>query len=109
MVDGGDELDEVAEHLLARGLGEGHHFHVVGRAVPDGLSSELIGLRRLDDATYRVWYVGDRGAERTLVRTPDWAVARARFVDETETLARWRGDWRSLDASGRSRRWWRRR
>ena len=89
-----DELVEVAEHLVARGLGEGHHFVVEGRPVPRGLSSEYIGVRALDDGSYEVWYSGDRGTPRTLVETPDWAVARQGFIDEVERLASGRGDWR---------------
>ncbi|GAA1914132.1 hypothetical protein [Nocardioides hwasunensis] len=104
-----DELDEVAEHLLARGLGEGTDFQVVGRPAADGLSSERIGLERRDDATYRVWYVGDWGSERTLVETADWAQARARFVDEAVTLARGRWGRSITDTPAARRRWWRRR
>ena len=102
-----DELHEVAEHLASRGLGEGTDFHVVGRPVPHGLSSERIGLEKGDDGTYLVSYVGDRGTRRPLVETSDWSVARARFVDEAVTLAkgRWGGD--ILDEPGPRRRWWR--
>ena len=46
-----DELVEVAEHLVRRGLGEGYEFFVRGRPVPHGLSSEYIGLERLDDGS----------------------------------------------------------
>jgi ADP-ribosyl-[dinitrogen reductase] hydrolase len=103
-----DELHEVAEHLASRGLGEGTDFHVVGRPVPHGLSSERIGLAKRDDGTYRVWYVGDWGTERTFVETSDWSVARQRFVDEAVTLARGRWGSSILDESGTKRRWWRR-
>ncbi|MCF6376051.1 ADP-ribosylglycohydrolase family protein [Nocardioides KLBMP 9356] len=99
-----DELDEVAEHLVSRGLGEGHHFVVHGRPVRGGRSSEYIGLRVLDDGSYRVWYSGDRGTPRTYVETPDWAVARQRFVDEVELLGASRGDWKAP----RRHRWKRR-
>ncbi|WP_254179952.1 ADP-ribosylglycohydrolase family protein [Nocardioides pinisoli] len=98
-----DELHEVAEHLVALGLGEGHHFLVEGRPVPGGRSSELIGLRKDDDGTYEVWYVGDRGAHRTLLETSEWSAARPRFVEEVARLGESRGDWRPP-----RRRWWRR-
>lgn len=101
-----DELTEVAEHLVSRGLGEGHHFVVRGRPAEGHLSSEYIGLERTDARAYRVWYSGDRGTPRTLVETPDWSVARQRFVDEVERLGSLRGDWR---APADGRRWWQRR
>ena len=85
-----EELVEVAEHLVASGLGEGYDFFVRGRPVPSGLSSEYIGLEQLDDGTYRVWYLGDWGQQRSLVESADWAVARARFVEESVTLAQGR-------------------
>ena len=46
-----DELDAVAEELVSRGLGEGVDFFVSGRS-PVDLSSEYVGLRRLDDGSY---------------------------------------------------------
>lgn len=58
------------------GLGEGVDFYVAGRPVPGGLSSEYIGLRQLDDGSYRVWYLGDWGNERTFVETTEVSVAR---------------------------------
>lgn len=104
-----DELNEVAEHLASRGLGEGTDFHVVGRPVPHGLSSERIGLEKGDDGTYLVSYVGDRGTRRPLVETPDWSVARERFVDEAVTLAKGRWGASILDDEPEPRpRWWRR-
>lgn len=90
-----DELDAVAEELTARGLGEGVDFFVSGRS-PVDLSSEYVGLRRLDDGSYEVWSRGDWGKDTTLVETADFAVARERFVSEALTLAE--GRW------GRSRR-----
>lgn len=84
-----NELDEVAEELLARGLGEGVDFFVSGRS-PVDLSSEYVGLRRLDDGGYEVWSRGDWGTDKTLVETPDFAVARERFVEEAVRLARGR-------------------
>lgn len=99
-----EELDEVADHLLSLGLGEGHHFHVEGRPVPSGLSSEYIGLRKDGDGAYAVWYLGDRGSRRTLLETDDWTLVRRRFVDEVTTLGEARGDWSRPRA-----RWWRRR
>ncbi|GAA5106709.1 hypothetical protein GCM10023339_03970 [Alloalcanivorax gelatiniphagus] len=105
-----DELAEVAEHLVARGLGEGYDFVVVGRPVPGGLSSEYIGLDKRDDGTYRVWYLGDWGTQRTLVETGDWQVARSRFVDSAVTQARARHPRRKiLDDPEQPRRWWHRR
>ncbi|WP_216658529.1 ADP-ribosylglycohydrolase family protein [Nocardioides sp. zg-1230] len=102
-----DELVEVAEHLIARGLGEGYDFVVRGRLVPSGLSSEYIGLEQLDDGTYRVWYLGDWGTQRSLVETGDWAVARARFVEESVRLAQGRRPrWKIPDEPGGKRRWW---
>jgi hypothetical protein len=85
-----DELDAVADELVARGLGEGVDFFVSGRS-PVDLSSEYVGLRRRDDGSYEVWYRGDWGKDKTLVETPDFDVARQRFVDEAVTLAegRW--------------------
>ena len=104
-----DELDEVAEHLRSRGLGEGTDFYVAGRPLEVMLSSEFIGLRRLDDGDYRVWYLGDRGTERTLLETTDFAAARTLFVDEAVTLARGRWGSSILDEpAGAERRWWRR-
>jgi len=103
-----DELVEVAKHLRARGLGEGVDFYVAGRRVPGGLSSEYVGLRTLD-GTYRVWYLGDWGTERTYVETADWAVARSRFVEESVRLARGRWGRSILDEQpGQGRRWWKR-
>jgi ADP-ribosylglycohydrolase len=104
-----DELHEVAAHLVRRGLGEGYEFHVRGRPVPHGLSSEYVGLERTDDGGYRVWYSGDRGVPSTYVDTDDWSVARERFVAESISLARARN--RNIqiadDPAGKSR-WWRR-
>lgn len=104
-----DELHEVAEHLRARGLGEGVDFHVAGRPVPGGLSSEYVGLRQRDDGSYRVWYLGDWGTERTFVETTDFSVARQRFVEEAVRLARGRWGSNILDEPGGRRRWWQRR
>ena len=106
-----EELMEVAEHLAARGLGEGYDFFVRGRPVPRGLSSEYIGLERLDDGTYRVWYLGDRGTPRTLLETEDWPAARSLFVQEAVDLARGRHRGRTIldDPGETTRRWWRRR
>lgn len=86
----GDELDEVAEHLLALGLGEGVDFYIPGRVEGVSLSSEFTGLRRRDDGSYEVWYRGDWGADRTLLETTDFAAARQVFVDESVRLARGR-------------------
>lgn len=86
----GHELDEVAEHLLARGLGEGVDFYIPGRVPGLALSSEFVGLRAHDDGSYEVWYRGDWGADRVLVETTDFAVARRVFVDESVRLARGR-------------------
>lgn len=105
---GVEELDEVAEHLRARGLGEGTDFHVAGRELATLLSSERIHLAKADDGTYRVWYVGDRGAERTLAESTEWAVARQAFVDEAVRLARGRWGKAILDEPGPRRRWWQR-
>lgn len=102
------ELDEVAEHLIARGLGEGHDFYVAGRPVPDGLSSEYVGLHKLDDDAYRVWYLGDWGTERTLVETADWPTARDCFVDESVRLARGRRRGILSAAAVSGVPWWRR-
>ena len=82
-----NELDEVAEELISRGLGEGVDFFVSGRPRVD-LSSEYVGLRGLDDGSYEVWYRGDWGKDRTLLETTDFAVARERFVTEAVTLAK---------------------
>ena len=76
---------------------------VHGRPVPGIVSSEHVGLRVLDDGAYRVWYSGDRGTPSTYVETPDWTVARRRFVDEVERLGSSRGDWRPPRG-----RWWQR-
>lgn len=84
-----NELDEVAEELVGRGLGEGVDFFVSGRS-PVDLSSEYVGLRRLDDGSYEVWYRGDWGKDKTLVESADFAVARERFVTEAVTLAKGR-------------------
>lgn len=84
-----DELDEVAEDLRARGLGEGVDFFIPGRS-PGDLSSEYIGMRRLDDGSYEVWYRGDWGTDKALIETTDFAAARDRFVDEAVRLARGR-------------------
>ncbi|SEB81937.1 hypothetical protein SAMN04489844_1126 [Nocardioides exalbidus] len=84
-----NELDEVAEELVSRGLGEGVDFFVSGRS-PVDLSSEYVGIRRLDEGGYEVWYRGDWGKDRTLVETTDFAAARERFVAEAVTLAKGR-------------------
>lgn len=84
-----DELDAVAEELISRGLGEGVDFFVSGRS-PVDLSSEYVGIRRLDDGGYEVWYRGDWGKDKTLVETADFAVARERFVDEAVVLGKGR-------------------
>lgn len=85
----GDELDQVAEDLRARGLGEGVDFFISGRS-PVDLSSEYIGLRRLDEGGYEVWYRGDWGSDKALIETTDFAAARERFVDEAVRLAQGR-------------------
>lgn len=85
----GDELDEVAEELRSRGLGEGVDFFIPGRS-PVDLSSEYIGMRRLDEGGYEVWYRGDWGTDKALVETTDFAVARERFVAEAVRLAQGR-------------------
>jgi ADP-ribosylglycohydrolase len=104
------ELHEVAEHLVARGVGEGYDFFVEGRPVPHGRSSELIGLQPTAAGDYRVWYSGDRGTERTLVETADWALARARFVEEAVNLSRnGHGNRSIVDEPGEQRRRWQRR
>jgi ADP-ribosyl-[dinitrogen reductase] hydrolase len=105
-----DELHEVADHLVARGVWEGYDFYVRGRPVPGGLSSEYVGLEKRDDGSYRVWYSGDRGTPRSFVETADWKVARARFVDEAVALSRdGHGNRSIVDDPGDRRRWWRRR
>ena len=105
-----DELHEVADHLVARGVWEGYDFFVRGRPVAGGLSSEYVGLELRDDDSYRVWYSGDRGTPRSLVETADWSVARARFVDEAVALSRdGHGNRWIIDDPGDRRRWWRRR
>lgn len=105
-----DELHEVAEHLVARGVWEGYDFFVRGRPVPSGLSSEYVGLEQRDDGSYRVWYSGDRGTPRSLVETADWQVARERFVEEAVALSRdGHGNRWIVDDPGDRRRWWQRR
>ena len=105
------ELDEVAEHLAARGLGEAVDFVIPGRAPSAMPSSEYIGMRKDEDGAYEVWYLGDWGMHRTFIRTTDFAAAREVFVKESLTLAR--GRWgnhigREPGERGR-RRWWPRR
>ncbi|WP_456826778.1 hypothetical protein [Cellulomonas sp. P5_E12] len=57
--------------------------------IPAELSSELIVLG-LDGDSYTVSY-RDMGTQRLLLRTDDFAVARARFLDELGWLAGPRG------------------
>lgn len=82
-------LDDLAEELTARGLGEQIDFYITGRH-PDAIpSSEHIGARFADGA-YRVWY-RDLGSSRTLVETPDFAAAREVMIREAIALGRGRG------------------
>lgn len=84
------ELDEVAERLLARGLGEGVDFYIPGRVPGLALSSEYIGMRKRDEGGYEVWYRGDWGADRVLVESGDLDEARQVFVEEAVRLAQGR-------------------
>jgi hypothetical protein len=86
------ELDELAEDLRARGLGEGVDFFVAGRS-PVDLSSEYIGIRKFDDGGYEVWYRGDWGTDKILVEKADFDAAREVFVEEAVRLAQ--GRWGS--------------
>lgn len=86
------ELDELAEDLRARGLGEGVDFYVAGRS-PGDLSSEYIGIRKFDEGGYEVWYRGDWGTDKILVERADFEAAREVFVAEAVRLAQ--GRWGS--------------
>lgn len=84
------ELDEVAEDLRSRGLAEGVDFYVPGRVPGLSLSSEYVGMRKLDEGGYEVWYRGDWGVDKVLTETGDFAAAREVFVAESVRLARGR-------------------
>lgn len=93
-----DELDEVAEDLLARGLGEGVDFYIPGRVPGLALSSEYVGLHRRDEGDYEVWYRGDWGTDKVLAETTDFAAAREVFVEHAVRLAKGRWGRRIKDA-----------
>ena len=84
------ELDEVAEDLRSRGLGEGVDFYIPGRVPGLSLSSEYIGMRKLDEGGYEVWYRGDWGTDKVLAETEDFDSAREVFVAESVRLAQGR-------------------
>lgn len=74
------ELLALRDELLAAGAAEGADFAVHGAGTGVGLGSELVVLRGDDDGWHVVYR--DMGRDRELLRTPDFAEARARFVEE---------------------------
>lgn len=82
-------LDDLADYLRARGLGEQVDFYITGRFPDQVPSSEHIGLREHEDG-FRVWY-RDMGSKRVLVETDDFEAARTVFVDAAIALGRERG------------------
>ena len=83
-------MDELAEHLAARGLIEQADFFVSGRRPDEMRSSEYIGMRELPEGGYRVWYP-DNASTKVLVETDDFEAAREVFVAEAVRLAEGRG------------------
>ncbi|GAA4081981.1 hypothetical protein ACFFOS_27735 [Nocardioides kongjuensis] len=86
----GNELDQLAEEMVARGLVEQADFVVDGRKPDEMRSSEYIGIRGLAGSGYQVWYP-DNAIIRVFIETDDFEAARAVFVDEAVRLAKGRG------------------
>ncbi len=84
------QLEELAEHLISRGLAEYGDFYIRGRHAGLVPASEIVGLRHTDEGEFKVWY-RDMGLQRVYVQTPDFQVARDRFVQEAVALAASRG------------------
>ena len=83
-------MDELAEHLAARGLIEQADFFISGRRPHEMRSSEYIGMRELPEGGYRVWYP-DNASTKVLIETDDFEAARDVFVEAAVRLARGRG------------------
>lgn len=81
-----ERLNELADYLRARGLGEQIDFYITGRFPQEVPSSEHIGMREHADG-YKVWY-RDMGSKRVLLETADFEEARRVFVDEALKLGR---------------------
>lgn len=81
-------LDDLAEYLRGRGLGEQMDFYITGRFPDQVPSSEHIGMRETDDG-FRVWY-RDMSVKKTLLETDDFEAARAVFVEAALDLGRQR-------------------
>lgn len=83
------ELRALRDELVAQGIEHGFDFAVLGTGEPTAFSSEIIVLRADPDG----WHVDyrDMGRSRELLRTADFAEARARFVAEVQSLAAGRG------------------
>lgn len=86
----GPLLDELAEHLKARGLTESVDFYIPGRLPGTLPSSEHVGMWARPEGGFEVWY-RDMGSSRVLLESEDFAAARERFVAEAVELARGRG------------------
>lgn len=84
------ELDQLADEMVARGLVEHMDFFIPGRRPHELRSSEYIGIRKLPEGHYRVWYP-DNASIKVFIETDDFEAARAVFVDEAVRLAKGRG------------------